>query len=318
MPQDTKTGSPADVVGALDTSAMDCVQANLALVADHLIGSGSHAALGAPLRFAPREGPGDLPTVEPTVTEHVHVLRELVGVDIAEPADGLRAGTALEALHRGARLLFVVADAHDLPWCPYFGRRHMSHTFVLTPHERREDRLRVWDAYDNDTPFGRARPGGWTMTPHEVARILDGTGPVRVGTAAVVPGHVAPDPADVLRRNADAWTRTGASAVEAYVSAYRDHPDRLRAAEALLLETWLLARSRRLHHTWLTTLAAGRAGAAGTRAQAEQADAWREFAGHCYLAARRVRRGRPEPARLHERFAHLLTRDAELARRLAA
>ncbi|MFJ4620846.1 hypothetical protein [Streptomyces sp. NPDC088812] len=318
MPQDTKTGSPADVVGVLDTSAMDCVQANMALVADHLLGPGSHAGLGAPVRFMPRDRPGDLPTVEPTVTEHARVLRDFVGVDIAEPADGLCAATALEALHRGSRLLFVVADAHSLPWCPYFVRQHMSHTFVLTPHERLQDMVRVWDAYDNETPFGRARPGGWTMTPNEVSRILDGARPVRAGTVTVLPRHVAPDPGDVLRRNAEALTGTGTRAVEEYVSAYRDHPDRRRAAEALLLETWLLARSRRLHHTWLTTLPAGTAGAAGVRAQAEQADAWQEFAGRCYLAARRVRRGRPEPARLHERFAQLLTRDAELARRLAA
>ncbi|MGW0336306.1 hypothetical protein ACWD0J_31415 [Streptomyces sp. NPDC003011] len=315
MTQDTKTSSPADVVSALDTSAMDCVQANLALVADCLLGPGSHAGLGAPVRFAPRDRPGDLPTVEPTVAEHTQVLRDLVGVDIPGPAAGLCAATAVDALREGSRLLFVVADAYVLPWCPYFGRQHMSHSFVLTLDERNQDLVRVWDAYDNETPFGRARPGGWTMTSREVSRILGSAGPVRASTPTVLPGHVAPDPADVLRRNADALTRAGTTAVKEYVAAYRDHTDRARAAEALLLETWLLARSRRLHHAWLTTRAAG---TDGTRAQAQQADAWQEFAGHCYLAARRVRRGRPEPARLHERFAQLLTRDAELARRLAA
>ena len=56
---------------------LDCVQSNLAVLADRHHGPGSHLALGAVLRFTPRPGPDGLPTVEPSADSQLAAVADI-------------------------------------------------------------------------------------------------------------------------------------------------------------------------------------------------------------------------------------------------
>jgi acyl carrier protein len=99
----------------------------------------------------------------------------------------------------------------------------------------------------------------------------------------------------------------GRDAVDAYVAAYAGHRDRTAALDRLTAETWLLARSRRLHAAFLAR--EGRAVGAETTAHLQRLERLVEQA---FLALRRVQRGRPEPERLLTDLAGALHADREV------
>lgn len=280
-----RTAPPADLCADL----LDCLQVNLAWLARAEYGV-SPLVLGARLEFAPRDaGPGRLPTVEPATGTHLERSAGALGLSLTESRT-LPPGTA--ALPAGPGTLYVVADAYHLPWVPYHGHAHMDHSFLLDRDAA--GRPVVRDGYHNDTPYGPARPGSWTLTEEELAQALpDGARFHRTSRAG------AP-------QEATAVVAATAAAVESYVRAYREHPDREEALARLTLETWLLARARRLH-------AAHRAAAGDVApAVAQHLTAWGKLAEHTFLAHRRVQRGRPEPAGPLEGLAALLHADSQV------
>ncbi|MEE1927851.1 hypothetical protein V1J52_06540 [Streptomyces sp. TRM 70351] len=301
-----------DVPGApphLKAAAMDCVQVNLAVLSEHHHGEPVALNLGAPLRFAPRF-PGDaLPTVEPPHGEHLAVARTMAGVDVRGTDRATPVTQAWELAGESGGTHYVLADAFTLPWTPYHGHEHLEHSFLMTVTA--PDRVHVVDAYHNDTPYGNARPGAWEFDRDRFQRELRGTA-LRFGQSRTVPVR-AEAVESALADNARHLAAARDDAVPRYVAAYRDHDNQREAVEALVLETWLLARSRRLHGHWLAVTHPDSA----SRFSAH-ADDWAAFAGHCYLAARRVRRGRDAPSDLYERLAALLSGDADHARSLAA
>lgn len=148
----------------LDHRLFDCVQVNLAELADRLHGDGTHLALGRVLRFWPRPGADGLPTVEPRVDAHVTESATLLGMRVTrrervDGADGLAPGPGC----------YVVADAYHLPWVPYFHEQHLEHSFLVEPAD---DGVTVVDGYHNDTQWGAARPGRWTLGHAEFAEAL--------------------------------------------------------------------------------------------------------------------------------------------------
>lgn len=296
-------------IGGVDTAALDCLQVNAAVVADALHGPGTHLRLGARLRFAPRTAAGaSLPTVEPSPAEHIAALGEPLGLRLTarEPVDCGR--ELLAHLPQDGSPLYAVADAFAMPWLPYHGHQHMDHSLLLRAAGAGE-RVEVIDAYDNETPFGRADPVVCAFDREACAALFDG---VRTLPVTVAPAPLSAWTAgDVLAWNAaHAREVLGSGAAARYASSFRDHGDPEEACAALLLETWLLNRSRRLHAGW-----AARSGTGPDHARraAEQAAAWDVFAGQCYLAMRRVQRGRPVPPQIHDRLADLVTADAVLA-----
>ncbi|MDG4820136.1 MULTISPECIES: acyl carrier protein [unclassified Micromonospora] len=284
---------------------LDCVQVNLAVLADRWHGTGTHLRLGASLELRPRPGADGLPTVEPAVREHLAEATDRLGVGWCEPGAGHRpatpttpdtgplrhtdgAGLVAEVTEHG--LCYVVADAYHLRWVPYHGQRHIEHSFLIEPDG---SGFAVTDAYHNDTPWGAARPGRWTLTGAELAAAV----PDGAVVAGPVPGELpaAPQPGYAV----------DAATVDAYVDAYRAYPDRVVALDALTLQTWLLARQRRLHAAYR----AAHRGGAETAAEAAQLARWDRVVEQTYLAARRVQRGRPEPAGLLATFAEALDTD---------
>ncbi|MFI1726745.1 acyl carrier protein [Streptomyces sp. NPDC020489] len=279
-----QTAPPAD----LHAELLDCLQVNLAWLARAEYGV-SPLVLGARLDFTPRDhGPGRLPTVEAATDAHVERTAQALGLSLTH-RHTLPPGTG--ALPPGPGATYVIADAYHLPWVPYRGHSHMDHSFLLDRDP--SGRAVVRDGYHNDTPYGPARPGTWTLTEEELAAALPDGAHVYGLTRAGVP------------QDAIEAVPATAAAVESYVRAYREHPDREQALAQLTLETWLLARTRRLH-------AARRATDANPPAVEEHLTAWGKLAEQTFLAHRRVQRGRPEPTGPLERLPALLHADARV------
>lgn len=291
---------------------LDCIQVNLAALADQCHGPGTCLRLGATLRFRcwPAAGRG-LPTVEPPLDEQLAAAGPLLGLAVTERRDGVAAGELLAAL--GSGTCYVVADAWHLPWTPYHRRRRMRHSFLVSRPPGTQPR--ITDFYHNDTSWGRSRPGQWPLTDAELAAALpDG---------AVTAIWFTPVPLDPVRPVTDV---TG---IDGYLREYRQASGTLATLDQMCLETWLLDRSRRLHAAFLAERAAfpaecdafpvERAAAAdecaapgeataGARIEAHLA-AWRQLTEQAYLMFRRAERGRPEPAGLIDRLADLLRAD---------
>ncbi|MFJ8948327.1 acyl carrier protein [Streptomyces sp. NPDC102395] len=279
-----QTAPPADLRAEL----LDCLQVNLAWLAraEHGV---SPLVLGARLEFTPRDdGPGHLPTVEAATDTHVERTAGALGLSITD-RHTLPPGTGTPPAGPGTA--YVVADAYYLPWVPYHKHAHMDHSFLLGRDA--SGRAVVRDGYHNDTPYGPARPGTWTLTEEQLAETLPDGARVYRATRTGVP------------QDATEVVPATATAVESYVRAYREHPDREEALARLTLETWLLARARRLH-------AARRAAGGTAPAVEEHLTAWGKLAEQAFLAHRRVQRGRPEPAGPLERLAELLHADVRV------
>ncbi|MGW7281700.1 hypothetical protein ACWGIV_26060 [Streptomyces sp. NPDC054844] len=265
------------------TGILDCVQVNLAVLADRRCGPGRHLGLGARLRFRPEPGPDGLPTVDPSPEEHLRDGAALVGLRAEAfaqrvPADGLR------AMAERVSVVYAVADTYDMPWLPYAGRARMEHSFLVGAHR---DGAEIEDTYDNETAWGPARPGRWTL-PWErlpTASFACALSPVRE--------YRAPRPQLCLDDPA------------AYVEAYASHPDRLAALRRLTAETWLMTRARQLHAAYREHL--------GERLDAEgHLRRWDQLTATAFIALRRAERGRPVPGALLPELASLLTADREV------
>jgi acyl carrier protein len=272
-----------DVLRGVHADALDCLQANLAVLADAHHGAGTHLRLGVRPGFDPVFGTG-LPHVAATVDDRFREARQLLGLALVERHDHV-APAELVGLLADGRPRYLVADAHLMSWLPYFGQEHMSHSLLAIAEP---GGVQVTDAYRNTTRWGEARPGTWRLTESEfVAALATGAETVARWEPRALPvttASAAPvDPAVVAR----------------YVAAYRDHEDRHAAFTALTLDTWLLARQRRLY-----------VARTGDGAAASRLPAWQRLTEQVYLALRRVEFGRAEPTAVFGMLADLLTEEA--------
>ncbi|MGH8791170.1 MAG: acyl carrier protein [Stackebrandtia sp.] len=267
------------VLAGIEADSLDCLQANLAVLADQFHGARTHLRLGARLAFAPSfDAP--LPTVDPGLDGRLSEAAAVLGLRARQRADLLDGAQLLRRIAQDGPL-YVVADAHKLPWTPYFRRRHIDHSFLLLSDA-------VVDAYHIDTPEGSARPARLPLDEAAISPLTAAA--ARIEPCALEPlehiGVTAPDPATI----------------DAYVAAYRDAADRVEALEQLTAEIWLLARARRLHARW-----------APDQRAAAHADAWSQLSDAVYLAKRRVERGRAEPPAWPQQLSRLLHAEIGLA-----
>jgi acyl carrier protein len=257
---------------------LDCVQANLAVLADRFHGRDTYLRLGAVLRFAPDSR--GLPTVEPSVDLHLADAERLAGLSIAGRWSNVDEHNLVRLAREHGRL-YVLADAFDLPWVPYYRHRHLEHSFLLEVHG---NTATVTDAYHNETQWGRALPDSWE---YRLAKLIL---PNRAEVIRFARGELAEIQPEVE------FTST----VESYVDAYREPLHRSAVLEHLTMQTWLLARSRKLH-------------AAYRRLDvADHLVRWDRIVEQTYLAARRVARGRAEPPGLLDAIGAMLTADREI------
>ncbi|WBB78727.1 hypothetical protein O7606_21305 [Micromonospora sp. WMMD882] len=264
------------------TDLLDCIQVNLAVLADRWGEPGRHLALGAALRFRPRPGPDGLPTVDPPVDAHLTGSARQVGLVVESRHD--LGPDALRALAERSSVLYAVADTYHMPWLPYRGHAHMEHSFLVASDD---GEALVGDAYDNETAWGPARPGQWRLPWAELPA-------VSVAAVCRVAGSYRPPAPSALLDDPDD-----------YVEAYARHADRLAALRQLTAETWLMTRARRLHAAYRVH-----------RGEPLDADAhlrrWDQLTAAAFIALRRVERGRPAPGALLPDLAAALTADRDV------
>ncbi|ONI81623.1 hypothetical protein ALI144C_20205 [Actinosynnema sp. ALI-1.44] len=264
---------------SVHANLMDCVQTNLAVLADHHYGPDAHLNLGAQLTFHWRHRSNELPTVEPSLAKQIAAAEDLLGLVARDRATV--AGPELFDWTAGRDLVYVVADAYELPWVPYFGNQHMEHSFLLAPD------CTVIDAYANETQWGTAAPGTWKLCDQQLC----------LPQAEVF--HFEPTTLGLPRLTPSLDDGN----VDGYIAAYERDPNRSRTVERLTLETWLLTRSRKLHAAFQQVH--GRP----ADDMAEHLRGWDSLSEQAYLAYRRVLRGRDEPPWLVGRLAELLAAD---------
>ncbi|NNJ06187.1 hypothetical protein HHX38_18950 [Streptomyces sp. PKU-MA01144] len=281
---------------SVHTGLLDCVQVNLAVLADHAHGPGTHLRLGAPLRFAWWPGDDGLPTADPPLEVHLDAAATLLGLRPARK-EQLARGDLLDPPRWDGGTHYVVADAYDLPWLPYHGQAHMDHSFLLSAGP---GGWHVTDAYRVETRWGAAVPGSWVLSPHELA----GIGPAEVIAFEAVP----PPPVAALPPTAYTAGDPDAEAVESYLAAYEACADRALVLERLTAETWLLARARKLHVKYR----ARHAGREEDEAERDLLGAWDTVVEQTYLAHRRVSRGRAEPPCVVDRLRAVLADEVKV------
>jgi len=291
------------VLAGLRADALDCLQSTLALLADHALGTGAHLGLGQDWRLpdatAATVGHLQVPLLDRLAQAGRIGLSSLPPHVAADPAE-LRSRLADGAL------LYLVADAYDLPWVPYAGHRHMAHSLLVAAGPGSDGYL-VVDAYHNDTEWGAARPGAWTLRGPAFDHVL-GNGAVAVAVEPATDRPAAPNRAAVLAANA-ARARSAGDHIDGYVEAVRRRAGQPGANDRLVLDIWLLGRERQLHAYWLGE------GPAADRAAAHAAR-WRGLATRSYVAMRRARGGYLGDA-LVDDVARQLYADAALAADLA-
>jgi acyl carrier protein len=261
------------VLDGIRADALDCLQTTLAVVADRANGTGTHLALGSRLDFPARHDDGTV-RVQPSLRDRLADAQDLLGLRLGTPS-GTTGATELAARLDRHGALYVVADTWHLPWLPYAGRRHMRHSFLLEPEPTG---YRVVDAYHNETAWGPARPGIWSLSVAELRDTLRG-GAVTVTVEPADPP--VPVGAKAGRAVNAERARAAVRDLDRYLRAAT--PDRSETAEQLVLDIWLLARSRALHAAWL----AGTPGEAAAKARSAH---WQALCAQSYLAVRRFGR----------------------------
>ncbi|OXM49727.1 hypothetical protein [Amycolatopsis alba] len=272
-----------EIVAAVPADALDCLQTGVAVLADVVGGPGAHRGLGARLWFPAPDGTGYAEAAD--LTARLAQARDELGL-ISAPPEKV---TDMAGLDDRDGPLYVVADAYDLPWLPYAGHEHMSHSFVLA---RAPEGWDLVDAYHNDTQWGPARPAVRFCTDDQVADLL-ANGPVLVTTlkSGAVPARPPAPSAD---------------GIDAYALAGRTSET---AVEQLVLDVWLIERDRRLHLRWLDDHSPEKA---EVWRSAGRVEAWQRLAARTYLALRRLRRGHPVGREVVDEVCHQLRMDAEL------
>jgi hypothetical protein len=274
--------SCAQALPTIEPKTYDCIQSNLALLVNAARGAGASLLLGAHLAILPRRLADGLYTVDPELMTEIDRCSHLLNIAADAATATVPAGGLEELVTAATGVCYVVGDAFDMPWLPYFGRAHMPHSFLVAARPGKPTPI-VVDAYDNHTEWGAAEPGAWETAWSELSF------PAQVWRWRV------------MKRTASFQTRVERQGVKTYIAAFRTHHDRIRAWAQLAVETWILAR----RHT-LFALAHGSDPFIGPMA-GDAAARWERLAADVFLGSRRVRRGRRETHEAIDEVERLLT-----------
>lgn len=277
-----------------DAELFDCMQVNLAALAERRNGLQYRFALGKMLQFKPRIGSDGLPTVEPSERDYIFAAEQWLGLRLVD-RQNIQSVSQLHSMAEKYGCLYVIADAFDLRWVPYFTHKHMDHSFLI---ELEGAGFLIADNYCNETQWGAARPGSWSMSHLEVDELCS----AGIQAFAFEP-QTPPSVPLSLKMSMVSYRRE----VSAYLSAYRQHPSSIEALERLTLETWLMARSRRLYVAWY-----GDSFPVSNTLISEHLAGWRSQVEHTYIAYRRSARGGGSSAAVLDRLARLLEIDGQI------
>ncbi|GAA2437750.1 hypothetical protein GCM10010191_60930 [Actinomadura vinacea] len=303
----------------LDTGLLDCWEVTLAMALLAQGGGGVRSVLGSQWWFAYEPGGEAAPRLDFEPQEERCAALTGLRPRSERVVEGGLAAACEGALALG-RAPMVVTDAHLLPWCPYAGRKHVEHSFVVTAVTGSPATLRVVDGYDNRTEWGDARPLETTVDAALTAG-LERDSATRLVTLVPEPPRLDPG---ALRQAAlfdlNLAVLADWAASEPYKAFIEEHcrADVDPAAFDRFCEAcWTIERRRGLYATWLDDLAAEPGAPVpaglGERFRQEVVARWSDVNRFAYLALRRLRAGRRTPGGL----ADLLTAAAEAERTLA-
>jgi acyl carrier protein len=300
-PTETHDRLWSPLLDSLRADALDCVQANLALVADRHAGPGSHLALGATLAFDTEQGTGGVEKVVSSVPHRLTQAEDLLGLRVKDRFDSVD-GPQLRELVAHTGPLYVIGDAHTMSWLPYAGQQHLEHTFLLSTPDT------VVDAYHDETRWGPTRPGAWRLSPAELDAMVPSATALLISTGPV---PVA-DTIFRLAANATAMT-TAVPRIDSYLAAHRESFGDVALLEQLVMDIWLLGRSRLLHAAWLGTVESPDLVAAAE----DHAQCWLALAAQSFVALYRARRGGRVSGAVLDELDRLLHEDVAMAVRLS-
>ncbi|WP_307961756.1 hypothetical protein [Salinispora arenicola] len=155
----TRSREWTPVLTGLRAELLDCLQVNLAALADRAYRPGAHLELGASLRLHIAQ-PAGTPAVTASVEQRLTEAGDLLGLRVTRRWDDVP-GTRLRELRAEHSPLYLVADTFTMSWLPYAGNQHMEHSFLLVDAD---DPCVLVDGYHNSTQWGDARPGTWRMS----------------------------------------------------------------------------------------------------------------------------------------------------------
>jgi hypothetical protein len=217
--------------------------------------------------------------------------------------------------------VLLVADAFCLPWLPYAGHEHMDHGFVLaglSPGDGAgcpadELTAHIVDPYQNVTEWGVARPVITQLPLTELDSALAGG-----CWAVLVPATAEPpvNPACQLAANATAiLAAADHGSYQRFIAGHQEAgADQL---QNLTLQTWLLARNRALHASWLAGLDPSLLDQSiAERFLAQVSGGWQRAMEMSYIALRRVRSGRRAPGAAIAAVEAVSRAETDLARSL--
>ncbi|MEV4158072.1 hypothetical protein AB0J48_34115 [Nocardia salmonicida] len=181
----------------------------------------------------------------------------------------------------------AIGDAFEMAWTPYHGRKHIEHGFLVLGVDL------AFDAYRTITEFGEAVPT--VITGHDLRAVS-------------------------VQRRMNLLIGDVATDFTAGPVAYRDHDaasrysqllhEQMLSLEHLALDTWLVARARRVNARYRTAYD-GRLGEELTAS----VEAWTRASELVYMALRRSRRGRPVPLTYVDAIDAALAIDTDVAGR---
>lgn len=269
------------VLDGLRAAALDCLQSTLAVLADRAWGTGAHLGLGQDWR---------LPDTAAATGGHLQVslldrLAQANRIGLSStPPHGITDPAELRTRLATGTPLYIVADAYDLPWVPYAGRRHMPHSLLVSASASGAGPYIIVDAYHNDTEWGEARPGAWRLSGPTFDRVF-GNGAVAVTIEPAAADVVSPAKMAILAANA-ARARIAGEHIDGYHAAVRRRAGQPGAGQQLVLDIWVVSRERQLHAYWLGAEPAADPAAADLAAR--HATHWRSLATRSYVAMRRT------------------------------
>ncbi len=305
----------------LDTDVLDCWEANLAIVLRQLARNDIRTVFGSEWWADFDEGQVErgLSLWSRPLEERLAALAGVCLIPIAMRGNSL-VETCAAVLAQGLTPL-VVSDAYCMPWVPYYGQIHISHSFVVAEASTSSATLAFVDAYENSTEWGEARPQAGVAGGH-VVRCLQELEP---GPAVYVlePADALPsiDRAELLRSNVAAMPRwLQDDPIGRLARCYAAAAGDLDRFSAFCLDCWEILRKRRLYQRWLEDLEKDDGGLLppGFR-KAFEADViapWVEANRFAYVNLRRLRLAREPSSQVFELVAQAGVAERELAREL--
>jgi hypothetical protein len=313
----------------IDTRLLDCWEVTLAM---GLVARGHRdvrSVLGSQwwFDFTPDRGAVPRPDVA------VGVAVDFVAVeDRCASLAGLRPyaqwvgeGELVETCRRAlalGRTPMVVTDAYLLPWCPYAGRKHVAHSFLVTGTTGSPVMLQVVDGYDNRTEWGDARPLE-TVADDALVTLMERDPTTKVVTLLPEPAVEAFDRLAWFRGNlsilAD-WATAGP--YDEFIARHCHADVDLSTFDDFCEACWTIERRRGLYGTWLDDLAAEPGSPIpvdlADRFRAKVVTRWSDVNRFAYLALRRMRGGRRALGGVADLVAAAAAAERELAAEFVA